>query len=294
MRQGTDEWLVERSHGIGGSDIAAVLGLSKYRTPRDVWLDKTGRSQSSMNEAMDWGHRLEPVVLGRFAEQHGEVETYPLLPGIHTHRSVPVAKASLDGMLRLPDGTGQPVDAKTSRYGWDELPPDYVIQLQWQMGITETTHGWVAALIGGSSYTEYSIPFQKELFEDALEFAQRFWRDHVLTDVEPDPTRDDDLNTVFHPEAGLQVDIPESLWKAYRVARDSESGATKWRKMVEDDLKLMIGDATEVTVNGELVATWRARKGSVTVDRKQLETEWPDAFAAVSKQGEGTRTWLVK
>lgn len=295
MQQGTEEWLAARTRGIGGSDIGALLGLSKYRTPRQVWEDKTGRSAPvEMSGPMEWGHRLEPVVLDRFAEEHGTVERYPLLPGMHHHPSVPVAYASLDGMLRLPDGSGQPVDAKTTRRGWDDLPESILMQLQWQMGVTGTTHGWVAALIGGSEYREYAIEFHQSVFEDALEYAQRFWRDHVLTDVPPDPTRKDDLNHVFTPEVGLQAEVPESLWEAYRVAREQETRASDWRKMLEADLKLMVQDATEITAGGEPVATWRPTKGTTRIDRKQLEQEWPDVYAAVSKQSEGTRTWRIK
>ena len=162
------------------------------------------------------------------------------------------------------------------------------------MGVTGTTHGWVAALIGGSEYREYAIEFHQSVFEDALEYAQRFWRDHVLTDVPPDPTRKDDLNHVFTPEVGLQAEVPESLWEAYRVAREQETRASDWRKMLEADLKLMVQDATEITAGGEPVATWRPTKGTTRIDRKQLEQEWPDVYAAVSKQSEGTRTWRIK
>lgn len=289
------EWLAQRQLGIGGSDIAALLGLSRYRTPLYVWEDKTGRTPPlAMSEPMEWGHRLEPVVLDRFSEDHGPVERHPLLPAIHIHQSVPIARASLDGMLRLPNGDGEPVDAKTTRRGWDDVPDEYVMQVQWQMGVTGTTHGWVAALLGGSEYREYPIPFDRAVFEDALEYAQRFWRDHVLADKPPAPSSRDDLNRAFQPEKGKQAEVPESLWEAYMAAREQEDAAKKWRSMLEQDLKLMVGDATEVTSGGVSVATWRERRGSLRVDITKLKQEWPGIYAAVAKETEGTRTWRVK
>ena len=39
----------ERSKYLGGSDLGAILGLSKYRTAVDVWLEKTGKQCSEQD-----------------------------------------------------------------------------------------------------------------------------------------------------------------------------------------------------------------------------------------------------
>ena len=50
-----EAWLDRRRAGIGGSDVAALLGLSRWKTPLDVFLDKTGRSEPIPdNEPMLW------------------------------------------------------------------------------------------------------------------------------------------------------------------------------------------------------------------------------------------------
>lgn len=67
-----EEWLAERKTGIGGSDAAAVLGISPWRTPVDVWLDKTGRKQpGEETEAMRIGAELEDFVARRYVERTG-------------------------------------------------------------------------------------------------------------------------------------------------------------------------------------------------------------------------------
>lgn len=295
IEPGSPEWQQQRAQGIGGSDIAAICGLSKFCTPRQVWEEKTGRSgPQKESPALEWGHRLEEAVLGKFADNHGTVERFPLLPAMHHHPSVPIARASLDGMLRRPDGTGEPVDAKTTRVAWDTIPADYFLQVQWQMGVTGTKAGWLAVLRSGREYEEHHVTFDRPLFEDALEFAQVWWRDHVLADTPPPATRSDDLATVFTPHPGMKITIDADQWDAYLDARRAAQRANDWLAMLEADMKLAVGDATEVVVDGTVVATWRPRKPTVGIDRRKLEQEFPDVFASVVKEGKESRTWLIK
>ena len=66
------DWLLARQTGIGGSDAAAVLGLSKYRTPYDVFIDKTTEPEEiSLTPAMRAGIKLESVVAEYYAEESG-------------------------------------------------------------------------------------------------------------------------------------------------------------------------------------------------------------------------------
>ncbi len=295
MEPNSLEWHTARSAGIGGSDIAAICDLSKFATPLDVWKSKTGRAEPQKESAaMEWGHRLEAAVLGKFADNHGTVEQYPLLPAMHHHPSVPIARASLDGMLRREDGSGEPVDAKTTNRKWDTLPPDYFLQVQWQMGVTGTKVGWLAVLRGGREYEEHRIDFDQALFNDALEYAQIWWRDHVLADKPPPVTRNDDLARAFTPQRGKEAAVDPEIWESYREARRAAKQAADWLEMIEADVKLAVADATEVTVDGVTVATWRPRKPTVSVDRKKLQAEFPDVYASVVKEGKETRSWLVK
>ena len=66
------EWLELRSHGIGGSDVAAIMGLSPWRTPYQVWADKVLgiREDISGKPAVEWGTILEPVVGEHYKSLH--------------------------------------------------------------------------------------------------------------------------------------------------------------------------------------------------------------------------------
>ena len=61
-----EEWLAYRRRGIGGSDVAAIMGISPFRTARDLYFDKRGIAPFEDNEgnwvAMKMGHFLEDLV----------------------------------------------------------------------------------------------------------------------------------------------------------------------------------------------------------------------------------------
>ncbi|EOA2606900.1 lambda-exonuclease family protein, partial [Enterococcus hirae] len=68
------EWLEDRKRGIGGSDVATVLGLNKYKSPYQLWLEKTGQIElkDSESEPAYWGNVLEEVVAKEFQERTGK------------------------------------------------------------------------------------------------------------------------------------------------------------------------------------------------------------------------------
>ncbi|MBR3325845.1 MAG: YqaJ viral recombinase family protein, partial [Atopobiaceae bacterium] len=101
-----DEWLGFRTKGVGGSDVAAIMGISAYRSPVEVWMEKTGRKQPadlSDKEAVEWGNRLESIIRNKFAEMHPEFIVSE--SGVtFVSRKRPWAHANLDGMVRDANG----------------------------------------------------------------------------------------------------------------------------------------------------------------------------------------------
>ena len=118
-----EAFLAERMKGIGGSDVAAILGLSKWSTPYDVWQSKLGLADPTPdNDAMKWGRLLEPVVRQAYAERTGLAVAVPsdplVMPGYD------FARANLDGIRE----DGRIVEIKTARYadGWGDEGSDEV------------------------------------------------------------------------------------------------------------------------------------------------------------------------
>ena len=72
------EWLKTRQTGIGGSDVAAILGISKWTTPLDVYNEKVADTPTEKDsDSMEWGRRLEPVIRQAYADKTGRVVAVP-------------------------------------------------------------------------------------------------------------------------------------------------------------------------------------------------------------------------
>lgn len=112
-----EQWLEYRRKGIGGSDAAAVLGISPFRTGRDLYYDKL--NIVTADDAENWvqlevGTLLEPLVAKIFAHKTG----YKIYrrPFMFQHPLYPWMLADLDYMVELPDGTSAILEIKTTNY----------------------------------------------------------------------------------------------------------------------------------------------------------------------------------
>lgn len=66
-----EEWLAERSRGIGGSDSGTIVGVNTYNSAFQLWGEKTGKVERTFhgNEATEWGSALEPVIGAIYAKR---------------------------------------------------------------------------------------------------------------------------------------------------------------------------------------------------------------------------------
>lgn len=184
------EQIEARRLGIGSSDVAAILGVSPYEgaTPLGVWLEKTGQDvpeeDDERDAAFEIGHLLEPVLLAKFAADHGvEVVTGGVWVESLVHAEKPWARANLDGIIVAERAA---VEVKTVGVGmmrdWDlgadDGIPHYVrIQVLWQMYVADLEKAYVVALVGGpSGYRVYEVPRDRELEAVVVGEVEAFWR----------------------------------------------------------------------------------------------------------------------
>lgn len=201
------EQLELRRTGCGSSDIPAIAGISKYRNAIDVFMEKklpveeTSAALTGRNPAK-WGHRLQKLVVDEWAEIKN-ISSYVFEPGTVRHPKIQIAMASLDAVAVPPNITivnvEQMIDnaigaceAKAPGFmmglDWDdeEAPDDYIVQSQWQMGVTGIRNNFdLCALIGGQDFRMRPIEFDAELFGNLVDIAQQFWTDYVVKDLVP-------------------------------------------------------------------------------------------------------------
>lgn len=157
---GSDEWHAARRNGIGGSEIAAVLGISPYESRFSLWHRKQGLIEPvAESEEMYWGKVHEPGICTRFAELHPE----------HPVTVAPTyAAAARRWQIANPDRLWGPdiFEAKTARTadGWgtegtDEFPVHYRAQCMQYLDVLGRRRCHLAVLIAGSEYREYVLDY---------------------------------------------------------------------------------------------------------------------------------------
>lgn len=244
---------MERKGFIGASEIAAVMGMSKWDSPLSVWARKTGKvpeKDLSDNESVEWGTRLERVVSAKFAEKHDvKLMAYKKR---YVHPDYPFLSCELDNIIT---GTDTLVEIKTcheymgKEWGEEDIPIEYVYQVMMQLGLSNRKKGWIAVLIGGNKYREREIEFDSEMYDGMIRKAVHFWENFVLADVQPIAVGNDmDILLALYPEEtsdDLVTGVEESdEWIGFRQELGMHiKEMEKQKKDVEAKIKQKIGEA---------------------------------------------------
>ncbi|MHB1475653.1 MAG: YqaJ viral recombinase family nuclease [Dermatophilaceae bacterium] len=277
---GSPEWHEQRRHGIGGSDLAAILGISPWTTPLAVWAEKTGRSPGAAETtAMRMGSLLEPVVAALYADQHPEHDVQQI--GQALSLEDPVMRGSADRIAHTDDATII-IEIKTTRRPEDwwggEIPPHYMLQLQHYLRVYGVSHGVFAVLAHGRDYSETPVEYDAHLMDDVWAEARAWWDAHVITDTPPDPTFPADSSILAHtwtPDLTAQATIPHDLHQALVEARADARAATARQAALEAEIKTLLGPATTGIVDGQPAWTWRPQSSS-RLDTRRLRADQPD------------------
>lgn len=294
-----DQWLAERRNGIGGSEVAAVLGVSRYAGPTRIYYEKLGVLPHEDNAAMEWGRRLEPVVIDKFADEHPEFHVRPG-PGLVAHPDRPWQRATVDALVaESPDGPPIAVfDAKTGssrvvewgEEGSDEVPLPYLCQLVWYMDVYGLDRGFVGVLLDGCDYREYTVEYDADLAARMRAHCAVFWHHHVLAGVAPEADGLDDttrvLSEVHDPQRGSKGELPVEVvgWaQIYRAAREDEKAAAARKEEAANHIRsafVAAGSPHYGYVAGKKVASWSvAGGGPVDVfDEEAFAADHPDLY----------------
>ena len=279
-----EDWLEYRKLGIGGSDASVVCGISKYKSPVELWLDKTGQlPPQEAGEAAYWGSQLEAIVRAEFTKRTGIEVTKPDV--ILQSEEHPFMLANLDGICEVPDVGTCIFEAKTAsafKAGeWeDTIPDEYQLQVQHYMAVTGYSGAYIAVLIGGNSFRWKFVERDEELISMLVELETAFWN-HVQ-DVTPPPLDGSEASANFLSERfpnsvpKSQIALPDTavdLLAQYDEACEELEAVTERKQKAENLLKQMMGD-NEVGTAGDRVITWKS-VSQERLDSKTLKAEHP-------------------
>ena len=281
------DWLDYRKQGIGGSDAAVVCGISRYKSPVELWMEKTNQMpDQEAGEAAYWGTQLESLVRTEFTKRTGiEVEHRMELLRSDEH---PFMQANLDGTCVHPELGPCIFEAKTAsafKAGeWEDgIPDEYFLQVQHYMAVTGYKGTYIAALIGGNTFRWKFIPRDEELITMLVQLEADFWQ-HVQSETPP-PLDGSSTSARFLAErfpnsmSNSRIELPnqaEQLIHQYDNASQQIKLLTERKQEAENLLKEMLG-SHETGTTGDHLVTWK-NVVQERLDTKTLKAEHPTLY----------------
>lgn len=216
-----EAWLQHRRQGVGGSDMSAILGLNKYTTPYQLWLDKTGRTKHEEldNWAIVKGRTLEPALRKRFKRMHPEYLVQDGTDKSFTSRAHPCMQASLDGIIYDTEHDQYGVlEIKTANavrgaHDWHDsdgeltAPDYYVAQVTHYMAVTGFSFAVFYADIGEREPVEVRVERDEQDIQTVIHAAEQFWQ-FVQDDTMPALQTASEVSMMYPQSDGDEISAP--------------------------------------------------------------------------------------
>jgi len=289
-----DDWLDWRRQGIGASDVAAICGLSRFGSPMSVFVDKCELgAPRTETKPMKWGQLHEPMLARAFEEETGLHVLHPQT--LVVDETVSWRRCTLDGLVAesadvsLADHEaflGLCEIKCSSDFGWDDLPDEYKVQIQWQMGVAGFERCWVPVLHQGNNDRIYGpYDFEPRSFAALCSIVDRFYTEHIATQSPPPADGSDAtteaLKAAFSEGLGEPVELDDALLDIARqwpAAKQRVKEAEAEVDRIENELRAALGDHAigGPRVDGDIVpiVTWKPQT-TARIDTKALRAAHP-------------------
>lgn len=306
-----------RPFGLGGSDIAAVLGLSPFKTALELWFELVGRTTNEDRDLLHlrFGQHAESFIAKEYERRtalHTHLHPQTIFHPQHDYIYGHIDRFVTDGIDR--DFSWKPgvqstriLECKTasvfnrSEWGEDgssEVPAAYLLQCIWYMAITGGEEADLAALIGNNDFRVYTIKRDLELEGLVMEQAKKFWLDHVLAKSPPPAASTSDAQLLYPRESvGSQLEATPELLQTLKEFTEKSAQAksiTTDCERLKAEILCYMGGAEKLTRHGKTIATWRCAKASQRLDSRALAEAHPEIASNFTCSVLGARRFLVK
>lgn len=305
-----------RAKSLGGSDVGAILGLSKYRSAVDVWMEKTDKEMAVKDSLpLRFGQFAEEFVASEYAlstglslASHDAAVIHPEYQYMHGHidRFVLNGDTPLigeDGRITasriLECKTANPfAQSEWGEAGSDQVPLPYLVQCVWYMMLTNIDRTDLAVLFGNTDFRIYEITRDLELEQMVLARAIGFWEDHVLKDIPPPASSESDYKTLFGKSTvSKSIEAPAQTCELIKRLNALNEHVEQYEAEISQIKQSIMGqmqDAEILTFNGKTLATWKSPKPSLRLDAKRLTEEHPDLVHQYQVPIQNSRRLVIK
>lgn len=290
LEMSREDWLRERKKGIGGSDASVILGFNPWKSPFELYIEKTSDEiRETDNESIYWGNVLEDIVAEEFTRRTGKKvrrrnqilrhpEHYFMIANIDRH--VVGEKALLECKTTNAFNADQ--------WEGDHIPPAYICQLQHYMAVLDYEKAYIAVLIGGQKFVWKELERDDEFIELMIQREKDFWENHVLAQVPPpidgSPSATELLNKLYPTDNGETIMLDsetERLIEAIEALKAEKKQLEEQLKTYENQLKMVLEDASE-GVSSRFRVTYKAITSN-RIDSKRLKEELPEIYEKYTK-----------
>jgi len=299
----------DRKTFIGGSDTAAILGLSPWKTPLQIYLEKTGEWVEEITPAkqkiFNRGKRFEPVVaemlIDELTERGHDVEVMARNQR-YTDHEFDFLAAEIDLDL-LVDGLEINAEIKTvhpfAAKDWgelnsDEMPLHYVAQIVHGQMVTERGKTVVAALIGTDDLRLHFVHRDEELINHVRERELAFWK-MVQDRTQPPPINPEDVMRLYEWDDGDPIQANLEMVEHVDRLRDLKAKIrtlNKQKEEIEKEVKLYMGPNAILLHDLMPLVSWKSHVAT-RLDIKRVKEDDPKVFEKYKKETI-IRTFLLK
>jgi putative phage-type endonuclease len=295
----------QKQKGIGGSDVATILGLNPYKSVFSLWLEKTGQISPpdlSNNPYVEWGNALEPVIRAKFADITGfEVSENH---NVMCHDDYEFMVANIDGEVLDPDYKGEKgiLEIKTAnermKDAWKDGPPHhYMLQVQHYLAVTGYNYAYICVLIGGNDFKYFKIERDDyvidKIISDEVEFM-RMVEENIPPEISGHNSDSDwlaDTYPIDNDEENILDSSLEELALRYKEVQEEikllqdEANYIKNRiKKEAKEYKYLKGDRVKITM---------PTINKVSFNSKQFEKDHPELYKEYKNKETTYRSFTV-
>ena len=285
------EWLLKRKEGIGGSDVASILGISPYKSSVSVYMDKTSEEGETNDEGtykMELGNKLEDFVAKEFTLiTNKKVRN---VNGILKNEKYPYSIANIDKAVVGERAFLECVvtNSFAKKKYKNEVPSHIKAQCYHYMAITGATHCYVAILVGNEDIIIHKLDRDEDTIDEIMKIEKEFWETYVLGNNIPLPDGSEDYskfisglyeNTI---DEVLVIFEKEEILNKYDEIKSKIKELDKEKKSMEQFFKSQMGNY-EVAFIGDRKLTWKKQSKTI-FDTKRFKNDYPELYKDYAKE----------
>lgn len=305
---------MNRQSYLGGSDTASVLGISPWRSPYQLYMEKIGewRDEQDVKKERIFarGKRLEPIVIDMLVDELKQ-DGHDVVVIDRNKRYVDsdhnFLRCEIDCELRI-DGeeingeikTVSPFASKEwGEPGTDEIPVWYTAQVMHGMMIKPRKRAIVAALIGADDLRIHFVERDQEAIDMIRAKELEFWN-RIINRDPPEPTSLIDIKALYRKDKGFALEADDELVSLCAQLQGHKSTQKALDSLIEElttKIKLKMGDASVLMHQGRKLATWSSNKDSSVTDWKAIAMNLnpsADLISQFTNTKQGARPFLIK